>query len=310
MIDDQYIIDFFSDKNGKINTKKVTEQYLLKHAIDIKYYLETRYSDFISYTHTVKCIFNHFDVLPRCETCNAILKNPLATYCSDKCRANGYSYKQKMEQLYIDKYGVKNPAQAEEVKEKIKKTNNIKYGVDNVYQSEIIKEKSKQTKFKKYNDKNYNNTKKRKATMNSKYNADAFSQTIEYNKKRKRKYEYDGYRFDSIPEIVFYIYHRDLGHDIKHEPCQFEYEYDNKIRKYNPDFEINGQLYEIKGKHFFENGKMINPFDRSQDDLYEAKYQCMKKNGVIVVSDFSEYFDYVLNKYGEDYINSIRKEVL
>ena len=34
---------------------------------------------------------------------------------------------------------------------------------------------------------------------------------------------------------------------------------------------------------FDENGKMINPFDRSMDDLYEAKHQCMIKNNINIL---------------------------
>lgn len=46
---------------------------------------------------------------------------------------------------------------------------------------------------------------------------------------------------------------------------------------------IDGQLYEIKGNQFFEGDKMINPYDRGQDGLYEAKHQCMLNNGVIIL---------------------------
>ena len=52
---------------------------------------------------------------------------------------------------------------------------------------------------------------------------------------------------------------------------------------YQPDFLIDGQLYEVKGDQFFEGDKMINPYDRNQDGLYEAKHQCMLNNGVIIL---------------------------
>ena len=31
---------------------------------------------------------------------------------------------------------------------------------------------------------------------------------------------------------------------------------------------IDTTLVEIKSDHFFKDGKMINPYDRSQDDIY------------------------------------------
>lgn len=306
MIDDAYIIEFFKDKNGKINTYKVRKSYLTKHSIEVKDYLENRYDDFMSYTHTVKCIFLSLSELPKCETCGKILINPNATYCSDKCRANGNTYKNNMKELYMYKYGVDNPAKSQEIQDKIKKTNQKRYGVDNVYQASSIKEKCAKTKQSKYGDQYYNNTSKRKQTMNTRYNVDAYSQTSDYIEKRKRKYIYDNYKFDSLLEIVFYIYHRDMGYEIIHEPCQFIYEFNGTKRIYNPDFKINDELYEIKGAHFFEDDKMINPFDRSQDDLYEAKHQCMLVNNVHIVIDCSKYFEYVYDTYGKDYLEQYK----
>lgn len=288
---DKDIIDFFSDKNGKIKPSRTTLKYLDKHA-NIKYYLENRYNEFISYVHTIRCIFNGLNEIPKCETCGNILTNIYATYCSDKCRANGYSYKEKIKNYYINLYGVENPAQAEEIKEKIKATNLERYGVVNVYQSKDIIQKCKDTKLKSYSDSNYNNRNKASQTCLNRYNVSTYVQSKKFVETRKRKYYLDDMGFDSIPEVAFYVYHRDLGHKIVQEPIQLEYKYDNKKHIYNPDFEVDGQLYEIKGKHFFENDKMINPFDRSQDDLYEAKHQCMLKNNVIIISDFDDYLEY------------------
>lgn len=61
--------------------------------------------------------------------------------------------------------------------------------------------------------------------------------------------------------------------------------YDGKKHIYHPDFLINNQLYEVKGGHFFDGDKMINPYDRSQDGLYEAKHQCMINNNVIILKE-------------------------
>lgn len=55
-------------------------------------------------------------------------------------------------------------------------------------------------------------------------------------------------------------------------------------------------MIEIKGEQFFENNKMINPFDRTQDELYEAKHQCGLSNGV----EFWLFPDY---KFAIDYFN-------
>ena len=60
---------------------------------------------------------------------------------------------------------------------------------------------------------------------------------------------------------------------------------------------------------------MINPYGRKdkpekvkfRDGLFEAKHQCMLKNGVKIITDYSIYIEYVKNKYGKDYLKKIRK---
>ena len=49
---------------------------------------------------------------------------------------------------------------------------------------------------------------------------------------------------------------------------------------YHPDFLIDGKLYEVKGDQFFDGDRMVCPFDRSKDGLFDSKYKCMVENGV------------------------------
>lgn len=51
---------------------------------------------------------------------------------------------------------------------------------------------------------------------------------------------------------------------------------------------------------------MINPYDRSQDDIYEAKHKCMVENGIEIITDYSEYLNYVNIKYGKDYLQKFK----
>ena len=68
-----------------------------------------------------------------------------------------------------------------------------------------------------------------------------------------------------------------------------------------PDFRVGDQYFDLKGDHFFKNGKMINPFrDKSWTDeqyaieceKYEAKHQCMLKNNVIILTSGIYQFFY------------------
>ena len=88
------------------------------------------------------------------------------------------------------------------------------------------------------------------------------------------------------------------------------YYHNDKEYSYFPDFIIDEKYYEIKGLQFFynkdPNNQMINPYDRSKDDLYEAKHQCMLQNNVEIITDDICYKKYVDETYGKDYINKFK----
>lgn len=68
-------------------------------------------------------------------------------YCLNCAKEYG---KEKSKNLFLEKYGVENPSQCEDIKNKIKQKNLEKYGVEYSSQSKEIKEKTKQTNLKKY----------------------------------------------------------------------------------------------------------------------------------------------------------------
>ena len=157
--------------------------------------------------------------------------------------------------------------------------------------------------------KNYNNREKSKQTCLTRYGVSSYSKTTEFNIKRKARYVYDGIYFDSSWEMCFWIYMRDKNHVIEHNTISFTYMVNNKEYTYIPDFVVDhNKLYEIKGDHFFENGKMINPFDRSLDDHYEIKHQCGLKNNVTFLTgaDVEPYIEYVKHTYGDNFIENQR----
>jgi len=95
---------------------------------------------------------------------------------------------------------------------------------------------------------------------------------------------------------VYYIWLKDNNVQFVFQPPErvFTYEYDGITHTYRPDFLLLDEniCIDIKGEHFFKDHdptqEMINPFDRSQDALYQAKYECMKKNNVQIILSRSE----------------------
>lgn len=203
-----------------------------------------------------------------------------------------------------------------------------RYGETSYTKTEECCIKTKQTKLERYGSENYNNSEKNKKTCLERYGETSYIKTPEGKKKVKEgiykntghrtswacsePYVYDGISFDSSWEVAFYIYHKDHNENIKRSDLSYEYEFENKKMNYYPDFELNGDVIEIKGTHFFEgkdiNKRMINPFGRSQDDLFEAKHQCMIRNNIKIITDCSEFISYVYKKYGNDYIKKFKKK--
>lgn len=223
-----------------------------------------------------------------------------------------------------ERYGSECVFSNDEIKEKIKETNLRKYGETSYTKTQEYLKKSKETCQRKYGKDFYTQTKeyleKEKATNQKKLGVDFSSQHPEVQRRVKQtfidhfgsdnyyhqvRYEYDSLKFDSSWELYFYIYNKSLGYDVVREPCSFDYYYNGKEHKYFPDFMVNGVLYELKGDQFFENGKMINPFDRNMDDLFEAKHQCGLRNGVKFYknTEMETIINYVDSKYTKDYVS-------
>lgn len=187
--------------------------------------------------------------------------------------------REKIKKTCLERYGFEIPIQSQIIKDKLKKTCKERYGVENVSQLDEVKEKSKKTCKEKYGVEFVSQLKevkeKSKETLLKKYGvAHALSS----------KYFYQNNRFDSSWELAVWIWAKDNGKEIEREPVSLTYNFNGIDHTYFPDFEINGKLIEIKGDQFFRNGKMINPFDHSQDDLFEAKHQCGLQNGVLFLN--------------------------
>jgi hypothetical protein len=250
-----------------------------------------------------------------------------------KCNLSAASNREKQYKTNLEKFGTKFPQQTSEVKEKIKQTNIEKYGQDNYAKTEECKKKINETCLKKSNGK-YTWTgqfpesrEKAVKTINEKTeeerqkskdkakntNLAKFGEVMpllnhDILMKARKRYLYNGINFDSSYELALFLYLQDNKIPFTYHPdIVFEYEHDGKMHKYMPDFLINEKIVEVKGPQFFKNEKMVNPYDASQNDFYEAKHQCMLANHVEIITNCDKYIDYINKKYGTDYISEFRK---
>lgn len=105
--------------------------------------------------------------------------------------------------------------------------------------------------------------------------------------KKYRSGTYQGIHCDSSWELAFLIYCKDHNICIKRCKKSLQYVYENKIFRYYPDFEINDQLYEIKG---YENEKAKEKHRQHPEVIYLDKDKMQK------------YLTYVIDKYGKNFI--------
>lgn len=128
-------------------------------------------------------------------------------------------------------------------------------------------------------------------TKGMKYNnSKGLSGGLRHGAGRGKKGRYNGIWCDSSWELAFVIYNLEHNIIIKRNKDYFEYTYNNETHKYFPDFIINDEYIEIKG------------FDT---DKVNAKIEQFPKDKILKVyhkEDLTEVFDYVINKYGNDFI--------
>lgn len=180
--------------------------------------------------------------------------------------------------------------QIEESNRKRQETCLDKYGVEFVNQAKLVKEKSKETLLEKYGVPFFIN-----------------------NNFRRVVYEYDDEIFDSSYELYFYIWAKEHNHSIvRLKDKKYSFEVDGKTYYYFPDFLFDGREVEIKGEHFFDSeGNLMNPFTRDEhiQQIYKTKGECIKSNGVTIISDVTEQQQYVESRYTSNFVSLFRNDL-
>lgn len=188
-------------------------------------------------------------------------------YC-DKCTIN--NQKLSRAKTNIERYGVENLFQLNEVKEKMKKTCLERYGVENPSQSDIIKQKVKNTCLERYGVEYTSQIdevkEKVKKTCLERYGVEYCMQNEEIlTKQQKTRFHLKDYVFPSgnIIQVQGYeplaldillktVSEEDLLTGYKNKPVIW-YEMDNKKRRYHTDIFIplQNKCIEVKSDYTF-----------------------------------------------------------
>lgn len=250
-------------------------------------------------------------------------------HCSSRCAATDPRVAAKLEASSMERFGVKRPSMSKDVIAKTRRTLVERYGTDCTFKDERIKEKSRETSRRRYGTdypaqnpeiaaksvdtllRRYGASTplrvpeflaKAKATLRAKYGSDSPLGNKEVLERARATRFSSMRRENCIPveggfldnskwERIVYDICVKHGLEFRYHPVLLEFEFDGKIHHYEPDFEINGRLYECKGDHLIRpDGKWQSVYDHSKDGLYEAKHQCAIRNNVRILTAFDMQF--------------------
>ena len=151
---DNYILDLY-DRGYKLTWNSLKKTYPC-----IFSYLSNRFDDTCKkMSEVIFRIKNGLNSHPVCPVCGKPVKFVDKTrgykiYCSQDCKNSDKGkqlFNQKLQSICLEKYGVQNPFQDENVKQKIKETCLQRYGHEHACQSEEIKQKTRETCIARYN---------------------------------------------------------------------------------------------------------------------------------------------------------------
>lgn len=154
MINDKTISDLYY-RNGKFAKAYYKSVWLDKNP-KIKEYVLNRYADSTSYKESVYRIVKGIENRPVCVHCGKPViytRGHFLDYCCKSCMEQDPVTVQKREQTMLDRFGVKNAMQSNELRNKATQTTYEKYGAEHPIQSPTIKEKTEATNLKRYGNK-------------------------------------------------------------------------------------------------------------------------------------------------------------
>jgi len=247
---------------------KVNKTFLKKYGVDNVFQLEST-KDKIKETNIEK--YGVESPQQNKDIKKKTLKTNLERYGTEYTFQSN-EVKEKIKQSISEKYGVEHPMYSKEIKDKIKQTNLERYGFEYSTQNENVKKKFRTTCLKKY------------GVENPMQNDKIFEKTLKnsFYKKNFNKLKYQGsYELDFIKKYEYL--------NITNFKS-IEYEFNNKQRKYFPDFyyEEKNLIIEIKSDYTYN--KFLEKNLEKQKSCIDQGYDFI----FIIDKDYKD-FDILLN---------------
>ena len=139
----------------KLDKPKITEKFIKNNYPDFYQYILDNYSEELTWSEKLYWYKHNLSSPGKCKVCGKNTKyvdfiKGYRIYCSSKCCNSDPEKKLQTKQSCLEKYGVENISQSQEIRNKVKQTCLERYGVENISQSQEIRNKVKQTCLEKY----------------------------------------------------------------------------------------------------------------------------------------------------------------
>lgn len=265
--------NLFNEK-GILNTRKVSLISKKQPIYWLEKYYPEQYKEIMSFggfdlKENVYIILNNLSSRPVCKLCSKPVKfidrqEGFRTYCSTKClnsdpeniEKNKKTKKERntepgrletYKKTMMERYGVEFSYHSEEILKKIKETNQIRYNVDHPLQSIKIREKSVKT------------LKENKGVENPMWDPNSVEKMLESRSSTPTGLltipfkKYENILYQGKNELKFLESLTESQLNVIERGPVLKYKFDNKIKRYLPDFVIDNVLYEIKSYWTWDN---------------------------------------------------------
>ena len=209
----------------------------------------------------------------------------------------------------LEKYGNENYVNTDKYKE----TCLEKYGEDNIFKTQYFREKREQTSLLKYGTPLPMNCEEVREHTRETWSNKTDEEIKNIMEKHFHKWIFNGLRFDSKWEIIYYFYL--ISNNIKFKmQVPLSYKEGNKDRTYLCDFYLidTDELIEIKNPRCLdENGNLKTFYKNDSQSKLNAKNKCMIDNNVKILSknEMKPYVDYFRENCKIPIINNKTNEI-
>lgn len=209
----------------------------------------------------------------------------------------------------LERYGNENYVNTDKYKE----TCLEKYGEDNIFKTQYFREKREQTSLLKYGTPLPMNCEEVREHTRETWSNKTDEEIKNIMEKHFHKWIFNGLRFDSKWEIVYYFYL--ISNNIKFKmQVPLSYKEGNKDRIYLCDFYLidTDELIEIKNPRCLdENGNLKTFYKNDSQSKLNAKNKCMIDNNVKILSknEMKPYVDYFRENCKIPIINNKTNEI-